>query len=356
MPISTEAMRAEQQLLRACYAGADLIEFRQQLLRRLRAVLPVDAAFFATADPDTLLFTSAFAEEPLAAATEPFLINEFGVPDANKFAALATSPQHVGGLDDATRNDRLASPRYRDIMRPLGLGDELRAALIVDHRCWGYLCLHREDGALGFTESETSTLARLVPHVATGLRLAVQQTLAAPVPSGPPQAPGVVVLAADLTVLAVDPQAEHLLAELPDAAAGVLPLPVAIYGVARTLQHEDRDPTARVPTTSGGWLTVHATPLRGSGPGEVAIIIEPAAPAATAPIFLAAHGLTVREQQVATQVLRGASTRSISGVLHISESTVQDHLKSVFDKVGVRSRRELVAQLLGQRRPSATSP
>ena len=92
---------------------------------------------------------------------------------------------------------------------------------------------------------------------------------------------------------------------------------------------------------------MHATPLRGPGPGEVAVIVEPAAPTATAPVFLAAHGLTAREQQVARLVLRGTSTRSISGVLHISESTVQDHLKAVFDKVGVRSRRDLVAQLLG---------
>jgi DNA-binding CsgD family transcriptional regulator len=50
-------------------------------------------------------------------------------------------------------------------------------------------------------------------------------------------------------------------------------------------------------------------------------------------------------------VLRGVSTRAISDTLHISQHTVQDHLKAIFDKVGVRSRRDLVGQLLDQSGP-----
>src|SRR5215831_1436819 len=90
-------------LIGRCYAGLDASGLREEILRRLRRMLPVDAAFFATVDPMTLLFTSAVADEPLGAATPLFLENEFGREDVNKFAALAESADPVASLDRATR-------------------------------------------------------------------------------------------------------------------------------------------------------------------------------------------------------------------------------------------------------------
>jgi DNA-binding CsgD family transcriptional regulator len=339
-----------QDLVRHCHSGLGAPDLQRRLLRSLRRLVPADAAFFATADPQTLLFTGGLAEEPLGTATPLFLENEYGAEDVNKFAALATASSHVASLDSVTSGDRFASPRFREIMRPLGLGDELRVALLAGSQCWGYLCLHRTDRSSGFTERELTLVATAAPHLAHALRqaLLMQPSAAA----GRAHEPGVVVLADDLSLVAVTAQASEYLAQMEPASS--LPLPVCIYAAAAALRAiEDGNaapgamPTTRVHARTGRWLTVHASRLNGpSGEQGITVVIEEADASSTLPLRLSAHGLSPRESEVATLVLRGTPTSVISATLHISEHTVQDHLKAVFDKVGVHSRRELVATML----------
>jgi DNA-binding CsgD family transcriptional regulator len=78
----------------------------------------------------------------------------------------------------------------------------------------------------------------------------------------------------------------------------------------------------------------------------VAVIIEEPSPGDLAPVLMMAYGLTKQEQTLTALICRGASTREIATHLSITPHTVQDHLKAIFDKTGVRSRRELVARLL----------
>lgn len=56
-------------------------------------------------------------------------------------------------------------------------------------------------------------------------------------------------------------------------------------------------------------------------------------------------GLSARERDVVEHVLRGMTTQQIAAQLCLSPYTVQDHLKAVFRKTGLPSRRQLVAAL-----------
>jgi DNA-binding CsgD family transcriptional regulator len=105
----------------------------------------------------------------------------------------------------------------------------------------------------------------------------------------------------------------------------------------------------RVPDVAGGWLQLHASRLHDAAEADIAVVIEPAHPGSLMPLLLSSWGLSGRESDVASLVLRGASTREIAAELHLSTYTVKDHIKSIFDKTGVRSRRDLVAHVLTRR-------
>jgi DNA-binding CsgD family transcriptional regulator len=105
-------------------------------------------------------------------------------------------------------------------------------------------------------------------------------------------------------------------------------------------------PRLRVQTRAGRWGVLHASHLPAAGTDTIAVIIDEPSPFELAPVLMLAYGLTNQEQTVTGLVCRGLATREIAERLSISAHTVQDHLKSIFDKTGVRSRRELVAAIL----------
>jgi DNA-binding CsgD family transcriptional regulator len=95
---------------------------------------------------------------------------------------------------------------------------------------------------------------------------------------------------------------------------------------------------------------LHASRLAGPrAAGQIAVTIEAARPIEVAPLILRAYDLTERETRVAQLVLQGRATDEMAGELSISALTVQQHLKAIFDKTGVHSRRELVARIFAQR-------
>ena len=162
------------------------------------------------------------------------------------------------------------------------------------------------------------------------------------------EAAGLALLDAGNSIALADAAAERWLTELrrEGATAGVPQVVIACAARARAIAAGDTAigaATARVRTSSGVWLSVRGSML-GDG-AYTAVTLEPARPHELAPLIADAYALTGQERVVTQLVARGLTTGAIADRLHISSWTVQDHLKSIFEKVGVSTRGELVARV-----------
>jgi DNA-binding CsgD family transcriptional regulator len=351
--------RVDQEIVRLAHTRSDSFALRRAVAERLCEHVPFDAFCWWTTDPATMFLTTSVADwMPSSATCLEIHRNEYVEPDFNKFCELTRAPSAAATLERATSGRPARSRRYREIIRPDGFEGELRASQVVDRACWGALALYRKRGEPAFDDREAGFIARLGPHLAEGLRTTL---LAAAVENvDAPDAPGLVMLDAEGCVTAVTAGAARWLGELGDGVGHRLPeyhLAEAIYAVAalaRSLELEQADvsrlPRARVRADSGEWLLVHAARLErgGRSTGEVAVMIELARPVQIASLLVRAHRLSERETDVVKGVLQGLSTDEIARTTNLSPYTVQDYLKSVFRKVGVRSRRELVGKVFAE--------
>ena len=334
-------------IVETCRSGLPPEALRDRVLPRLRRAVPFDAAFWATVDPTTLLFTQPHQEEIPPETVPYFIQNEFIDADVNKWTTLARERLGVQTLAQATGGDMDASPRYRDLFRPLGFGDELRAVLRVGGACWGYMCLHRGAG-VPFSRKEVAYVHRLAPHLAEGIRAGI--LVASTELGDAADAPGLLVVAPDGSLLSTTEAGERWLAELRHPEPSRPAVPVEVQALAARLRDpslsSDGFPRLRVRTRAGRWAVLHASRIATPETDAIAVIIEEPSPAEFAPVLMMAYGLTKQEQVLTGLVCRGLSTSEIANRLHITPNTIQDHLKSIFDKTGVSSRRELVATIL----------
>jgi DNA-binding CsgD family transcriptional regulator len=338
---------ASQSIIELCRLGLDPEALRSRLLPRLRRAVPAEALWWATSDPATLLFTSTYQEQIPERTAPYFLENEFIGDDVNKWVDIARDSMGVRSLRQATRGAMSESARHTDIFQPLGFGDELRAVFRVQGACWGLLCLHRESGRF-FSSDDSLFIKAISPHVALALRAGL---VAGALDSADVnRAPGVVLLSSELAATGWTPAAERWLEELGYVGGRDGLLPTELLAVGARLQSpstaDSKVPRLRVRTRAGNWVVLHASRLPTAGADTIAVIIDRASAAEVAPIIMRAYGLTERERTITGLVCQGMSTLEIAGSARIAAHTVQDYLKSVFDKVGVRSRRELVVRIL----------
>jgi DNA-binding CsgD family transcriptional regulator len=350
---------------RVTVRAADADELLEGVATEIGKVVPYDGAMWFGLDPGTLLAVAPARMEHLDDGyCSTFWFGEFHEQDANLFADLARRDASAATLRSATDDRPMRSARYRDFLRPQGYDDELRVVFRTGGKSWGVGGLFREPGREPFDADDVAVLQAVSPIVAAGFR--THAALRAPTP-GFAHAPGLMLFSRDGAIISANDAASRWLAEIygedpstnwferlgglqcpdVDAAIPIIPLIARAHAVASG--RDAREARLRLRDRSGRWLVLHASVLDSpSGDGNVAIVVEPAKSSDVAPIIIETYGLTPRERDVVQAIARGSSTPEIAAALFLSAHTVRDYIKSVFDKVGVSSRGELVAKLFAE--------
>ena len=347
---AASSARVRADLIELFHQDRDVRDFSLRAARILARSVPFDGMCVVTMDPATFLPTGEVVENGLSEAELVRMAEiELSEGDVNTFHELARSGRRAACLSEAT-NGRLArSRRHRDLRGPGGFGDELRTVLVSESAVWGGLTLLRGSDRRNFAPEETALIASMSGYLGEGLRRAILHTALSGQRNPDDGLPGVALLAADNSIVMTDAAADAWLAELgtdmPDSL--LPPVVAAVARRARSTANGDasRVARARARTASGVWLVVRGSRLEGAGAAQTAVTLEPARPHDLAPLIADAYGLTERERCVTQLVAQGLTTGAIAGRLHISQWTVQDHLKSIFEKVDVNTRGELIARV-----------
>jgi len=341
--------RAKDRIAELSRRGYDLVTFWRECTEVLESAVPhYDEPCWYTLDPASLLITSHY-HDGLPEYPPKMLRHEYYGDDVNQVADVVRSETGISTLHEATGGDPSSSPTWHMNMQ-MGGDQEMIAALRTGGAVWGAVGLYRAPGEPLFGGEEKAFLGAIGPDLATGARTGLLVGEARD-PQWP-DSPGLIVLSEDGEVESTTPGVERWLSDLPDGDPDAGRLPTAVHAVAgralRTAEgseHPGEVALARVLSRSGTWIILHGASLVASGSRRAAVIVEPAHPARITPLLMSAYGLSGREQEVTRLVLRGDSTAQIAERLVVSPHTVQEHLKKIFEKTGVRSRRELVGRV-----------
>ncbi|MFC4808133.1 LuxR C-terminal-related transcriptional regulator [Paenibacillus sp. GCM10023250] len=367
MKISGHYQRAMVQIKRLCYAGLDDRQLRNEIIGILHPVIAYDLCCFQTVDPATGLITSnvrgGIHNHEVSDVEHVFFEHLYFEDYLPAYRRLLHSGVPVNRLSEETLGHPGKAYRHHMLYAPIGLDDEIRAVMFSGKNMWGTLVMAREKSASLYSEQDAWMLAKLAPHISTGIRTAIQQRMVSVEPADSDalqqfDIPGLLIYDPTGYIESYTDAAVHWLKELgelhPDWCRKELPIYITqvVSALKKSLSMQTEDDIKLVPEMArygrnGRCVTIKAYEMSADDDRnrKIGIILGPAVHRDLIRFQTAAYGLTSQEKVVVHLVAKGNNSLEISSKLAISPYTVQEHLSNIFDKVGVRSRREVVKKI-----------
>jgi DNA-binding CsgD family transcriptional regulator len=347
MASERERSRSRERLEKLSESGLDCDSLRREAIGELQRTIGFDRWCWPLADPETLLPSSGLGDHDFAPAVPRSLELEYSGHDFAAKNVLARRTDSAGSLSAETGGDLARSPRWDEVMRRVGIGDVAAVACRDPLGCWGWIEAFRDVGDRPFEQEDLDFLGNIGPSLGSALRR--NAMCISKGESVPASAPGTIVLNHDLRPVSWTAGARAWIDALPAAKllAGMGMLPTVVYPAATLARSGTTAAGARalVQAVDGRWVMIEAARLEGERAGEVAVNLRAASATETFALLCRVYALSQRERDVVALLVEGLDTRAITARLFISQHTVQDHLKSVFGKTGIHSRRELLATL-----------
>jgi DNA-binding CsgD family transcriptional regulator len=335
-----------------------------RLLSALQGAVPFDDGRLFAIDPGTLLVNRVLAAthsdgwarrewfREVYLAAEPLVYLEL--------PALMRAGLHAVAFHDRQETcwgyprELLDQIEPRDHFR---LFHELRSPVGGTlHACFSHagrwvaaLQIYRRDAARPFRPGEVTFVRALAPMIGDALHAAFARECAANHLSTPvPEATGILVLDADLSIRLSTPAAETWCTLVRDAERhGHSPLPGAVWSALAGLRAAEGSRLAStvIAPSPAGRVRVEAS--RAGPDGAVAVVLSSERPPAPPELPLD-WPLTDQQRRIATLLARGLSNRRIGSALEMSENTVEWHLRNAYEALGVRSRTQLLARFFDE--------
>ncbi len=251
---------------------------------------------------------------------------------------------------------KLDPARHRYLFHELRspVGGTILATFPADRRWVAALQAYRRDPSAPFKSGDIAFVRLVAPTIGKGIAAAIAREkamTASKVNEDPERTSGVIVIAGNGRPSLVTPAGEMWIERIEEAGKEPdSPIPTAVWAaIAKMRGNNESSASVIVPTTSGS-VRVEVSPA--GSDGSVAVVL---APERTPVPTEAPHDwpLTAGERRVVDLVLRGFPNSRIGEELFISVNTVEWHLRSSYEKLGVRSRLELLARLFHEHAPSA---
>lgn len=337
-------VRPLARLERLCREARSSDELAERGGSWLAELCEADAHCFLRIDPLSALWLGAADRGYEVGACDAYREAFLRSPHAD-FGRSALEAERVVTL---TRGETPEDAYTRIYLDGYGFEQEVHVSFAQGGQAFGYLILSRRRGV--FPETARRTLDAAVGPVTQSLRRLLAKEMLESVPG---EHVGLMFVEPSGRLVAANQAGESILRHFFELGPMQATSPLALLAelARRELSgHADARPIPRVmyvdPKTRRRYRLM-AERMLSDGTGSRALVMAEPIRALDSVELLRTAGLTEREAEVALVLLRGFKSSEGAEALGVSEHTFLSHLKAVYKKLGVASRGELAALVLG---------